>query len=702
MDPKTILSAIEVQLQAHPPTGITPRDISDFVMRNRPALLKVIDGALLRRNIKPIRIVEGPIKAEDEDLVFRVLMEGAGYVDVHDATGSVDYDCNAAARRLQIRVGERMRGFLVVGNAFVHPDLRREGRGLRLYRCALREAARRGYALAPHRCLMRGDTSPLAEGVWTQLKAHALFEGTVLWGGLALEAGESCGEAAETPTGEPTPWGGRRGPELDPAQAQEGHRVVTARGEHGVVTRVMRYRWRQTGREDEISYHFDVRLDSGRETSAALPLYQETAAPTTVIPDISFDGGKSWSAPETAWSQVVQAHRGIAGSLERARRARKATNKRDHEASARRSEKLRRERFAHFRAWREAWPQATVEGLDPRLYRLFELEEQGGALGSAAAVELAQLGQAPEDWRTRWTIGDRARYFRPGQGSASASPTLRGTLTAIEGHHATLDTGDTVPLWMLHFDPQAGAVVETFDEPRYLIDLAQEMLASTSATDKPYPDRAAVARAVKAWLAEQGMEVRTRVGTGSMVTSIDLYPPHGGAWSDAERERLQVLAPGLSVYGNGASLEPWQRGGAAFDPYADYGGKGSGLSIPPEHIPRFAALLAKAMQAQGQALSAVGERRLAALAPAHGGAPSDDAAQASGDGCIELSFELPGHGRVRVVCGQQGRRDVWHNLWVGSTRYGFNGRRWARHQVPPAAVLEAVAERGITVFKGGR
>ena len=126
------------------------------------------------------------------------------------------------------------------------------------------------------------------------------------------------------------------------------------------------------------------------------------------------------------------------------------------------------------------------------------------------------------------------------------------------------------------------------------------------------------------------------------------------------------------------------------------------LSIPPEHIPRFAALLAKAMQAQGQALSALGERRLAALAPGSGGAPSGEAVQASGDGCIELSFELPGHGRVRVVCGQQGRRDVWHNLWVGSTRYGFNGRRWARHQVPPAAVLEAVAERGITVFKGGR
>ncbi len=49
--------------------------------------------------------------------------------------------------------------------------------------------------------------------------------------------------------------------------------------------------------------------------------------------------------------------------------------------------------------------------------------------------------------------------------------------------------------------------------------------------------------------------------------------------------------------------------------------------------------------------------------------------QEAAEGCQELSFELPGHGLIRVVCGQQGRRDAWHNVWSGGERYGFTGVR---------------------------
>ena len=52
------------------------------------------------------------------------------------------------------------------------------------------------------------------------------------------------------------------------------------------------------------------------------------------------------------------------------------------------------------------------------------------------------------------------------------------------------------------------------------------------------------------------------------------------------------------------------------------------------------------------------------------------------------------------MCGQEGRRDVWHNVHYQSQRYGYNGGRWARNQRPPEPVLAAIRERGVTIFAG--
>lgn len=68
------------------------------------------------------------------------------------------------------------------------------------------------------------------------------------------------------------------------------------------------------------------------------------------------------------------------------------------------------------------------------------------------------------------------------------------------------------------------------------------------------------------------------------------------------------------------------------------------------------------------------------------------------EACREIEFDLPGHGRIRVVCGAVGQKDTWHNIYVGRERYGWNGSRWARSRVPAAAVLQAVRERGIGAF----
>jgi hypothetical protein len=130
--------------------------------------------------------------------------------------------------------------------------------------------------------------------------------------------------------------------------------------------------------------------------------------------------------------------------------------------------------------------------------------------------------------------------------------------------------------------------------------------------------------------------------------------------------------------------------------------------IPTAQIPPFAAILAGAMKAAGQPLNRLGEDRLAASRPAEviegrdrGGATAEQR-QAAAKGCRELEFDLPGYGRIKVVCGAEGRRDVWHNVNVSGSRYGFNGGRWAKGMAPPTAVLEAIRERGVAVFSGAR
>lgn len=75
-------------------------------------------------------------------------------------------------------------------------------------------------------------------------------------------------------------------------------------------------------------------------------------------------------------------------------------------------------------------------------------------------------------------------------------------------------------------------------------------------------------------------------------------------------------------------------------------------------------------------------------------------ASASSGGCVDVAFDLPSHGTIRVVCDQQGQRDSWSNIFVGRERYGYNGKRWARGMIPPPDILEAVRARGITFFGG--
>lgn len=59
-------------------------------------------------------------------------------------------------------------------------------------------------------------------------------------------------------------------------------------------------------------------------------------------------------------------------------------------------------------------------------------------------------------------------------------------------------------------------------------------------------------------------------------------------------------------------------------------------------------------------------------------------------------------GPVEITLGAKGKRSDWHNIQLGKTRYGWNGERWARKEVPSDAVLRAVAQAGYTEFPAPR
>ena len=134
---------------------------------------------------------------------------------------------------------------------------------------------------------------------------------------------------------------------------------------------------------------------------------------------------------------------------------------------------------------------------------------------------------------------------------------------------------------------------------------------------------------------------------------------------------------------------------------ADDFGEAPGVWIEAGQVHELAGIFAEELERAGEALSVLGQQHLARrrqrAGGARGGVSAEQRAEAAA-GCVDLSFELAGYGTVRVVCGQAGRRDVWHNVFAAGTRFGFNGGRWARGQKPADAVLAAIRERGVSVF----
>lgn len=94
--------------------------------------------------------------------------------------------CPGDLEALSEQVGTPLKP-LVVQKSFLPEDLRGTGLGAKIYEMALREAAKKGYALAPNDCWHGGPgsgmTSPDAQRVWNRWRGMHPHSGEVFWGG---------------------------------------------------------------------------------------------------------------------------------------------------------------------------------------------------------------------------------------------------------------------------------------------------------------------------------------------------------------------------------------------------------------------------------------------------------------------------------------------------------------------------------------
>lgn len=522
-------------------------------------------------------------------------------------------------------------------------------------------------------------------------------------------------------------------PVLDPTEWKDGMRAVRAHdGAHGTLTGVHSMTTRLSspfGPHSEegkktVSYWADFVLDSGRKDSMSaktgeVETYREVGPAPAVVPDPIIPGGGGYGrgknepqSPSDAWREVVSTMKTIAYDIKKGTDARKQESKNQWFGQA---EAARKRLGEQLTAW-DAWYSRYAHDVDLISNPASPTYEYHHALVEAEVrkdtASINYLRNVPGDWLTRWKAGDRV-VTRNGN---------REIISSIEGEYARIKGGsEGVPLWTLRLDTAAlasEATEETFDKPRYIKVIAQEML-----TGDGYPDRAAVAVAVKAYLGLHGIPISTSVHTGSGVTSIGFSPPRDAkerwkkkeSWSREQAELIQKLLLGTHLLrrymgnedetvGQSFDIYPWGTEDKS-DSMTDYFHPG-GVKIPAENQAEFSVILANAMKTKGQTLNRLGEERIARSRSTR--TPFPVSTERVGDkpggakvDCREVEFDLPPHGHIRVVCFAQGRKDTWHNIYVGNLRYGWNGKKWARYQVPPNDILTAVREHGVGAFPAG-
>lgn len=457
-------------------------------------------------------------------------------------------------------------------------------------------------------------------------------------------------------------WGGQAGQRLATATQVVGARVVTVEGRHGVVLEPPYHavHYGRPGHRIPMDDGFTrVRYDSGAvELRRATELFEERSPPLRGRVEADPPAWRLHREPGPDERMTAEALlRELAEAGERAR------------ASSPAAAEALRERLREPLTWLLAWRQRHLDTPVRALLSSFELYrlryEVFGTSGSPdAAQQLARMASLPPDWRTRWTVGQRVRApWTEGE------PEGGWTLARLEGDEALL-TGHGrqrwANLWTLEPDYTAG-YSPLPSTPVSLFDLARALQARYTGRDpmvafaaSKAENRAhwrALAPALTAWLREQGVPLKADQKAGR----LHIAPPRTPLTRE-EKSRLAALIPGLV----------WDETGAFV----------GDVMVPPEHVGRVSALLAHALRHEGQHMSALGEARR------HQNAST----------CAPETFELKGHGTIRVDCGDPNDPEAWHSLYVNDLRFAWGGGRWLKNKLPPLAVLNAVRERGIRVF----
>lgn len=535
--------------------------------------------------------------------------------------------------------------------------------------------------------------------------------------------------------------GGLAGDQLGPEELTEGRRVVVQEQEglrHGNLSQVDHrvgtrtsylYDGRATQEEktpyESWSIHID--LDSGRDVLKMDPsgFFTEVAGPSKVVPDPHDSYFNRKEAPRTVWQHLLDVYYSIAANVEKQQAARLRDKKAHWGELAERARTKAIAAFESWQAWRKANPGFPLKDHDPVKERIMELD----LLGSGTATEGFELGilrKLPDDWRTRVKVGDPVKtWIAMKQESGWWLASVEGDRAAITTTAPPWDLGSgnpiVVPLWMVSKDharaaqlaegvkpapgPATGstaapsrpyAFLKALADagwkggPLYVRNLAH-LLLGAGKHGYAYLSRGIFTRTAKRYFKAHGVDVSTHVESGAWSSSVRFEASQRDQESASRYMGNLHWYPGsgyCTVYPNNDVARPSQDYDLSGDP--------AGPTIPNEElILEFSAMLAEALKEDGKTLLDVGEELILWHRPQRVADPRVVVAE---EGCHDTEFDFPGTGRVRVVCGQKGRFATWHNVYIGEERYGFDGRRWSKNQRPPAAILEAIKDQGITTF----
>ena len=478
-----------------------------------------------------------------------------------------------------------------------------------------------------------------------------------------------------TRTSTETLWGGQRGALLPAERQLPGVRIVTGRGEHGVITHKPGYsiHW---GSVPLDGGQTPIRLDNGITSSAPTPTLAAELRP----PDPRrIEPGLPYLNTDARWTSAPD-ERMSAGQLYRALQSAGRSIQYSYDLN----EKLRvRQAMASTLHVLLAWAEANQEHPEREEVDDAELARLKYEVYGAQTPFHEVDHQLVRALRVDWT-----RDYREGDGVAALDEETADydsgwTLSQIHHAQGTLTRGrkrKRVPLWRLKVERPVSRPPLPTDRPARLDALLEDNLAQPFrfrydgagfARDVTREVRKVLAAILRTWLAEQGLDVAvTRQG--------DWYRIDGrrGALSSGEVRQLQALLP----------TARWSEEGASFRYEPELATlpdrRTMDLEIGGPHAERLSMMLSEALRDVGFRTSRTGEER------------RGEAARS----CQSLAFDLPGHGAIRVECGDPEDPAAWHNLYIKDRRFAWAAGQWMKNKVPPYAVLEAVRQRGIRVF----